>query len=160
MGFYNWKASFRFTPANGPVETLVLDSTTLTDLGHPNELTPHYELELERRQNVNEELVPLIHGWRTEVEIGLTLGTLADVDNVLTLLNRLTDPRYLAEMALNADAASPDYYEVTLRRHRGPRTLRGKFHSGARFELQLRFVELRDQLPEALVVSGGASQTI
>lgn len=141
---YQWQPLVRITPDNGAVETIDL-RTGMTYLGRPVKCAPKWTPATEMREDVNRSARVRVDGVRIDVEFDFDIGgtSMADHEVLSRIVNTLLAQSALVELSLDNGAT---YREVVLLKYTGPDPFRGKTIAGARFQLDLRCVDLVDEV--------------
>lgn len=145
MAGYSWTPRFRLTPTDGAVETVALDTASMSH-GGLLKTKISYRPEIEKREDVNRRKRPRQDGYRPEVTLRWFVGgDMADAALIVKVANALM--RYGTVVELSLDGGTV-YREVVLAGDvRGPEAADSKTFAGAEYELRVECTDLIDEIP-------------
>lgn len=147
---YRHQPAYRLNHENGPARTIDL-LTDLTYVAGPVRCTVKYTAVTKLREDVNQKIRARRDGFRVDVEMDFDVGEdlMPDHRLIAAIASALMDPAQTVEMTLDRVT----WREVALVKYSGPEPFRGKTIAGARFHLDVRCVELVDEVPP---IEGGS----
>lgn len=140
---YAFRTKFRIVPETGTEETIDLQTAIAKTRG-PISVKPKYTPDVDTEETVNRSAVQQKFGWKVEVEIDFEiLGDMSDHVPLVRILNALMRPDHAVYLSLDNGTT---YRRVLLTGLKGPDTIKGRSHAGAKYEITLRCTELVTEL--------------
>lgn len=135
---YAYRTRFRIVPETGTEETIDL-MTAIAKTRGPISVKPKYTPDVDTQETVNRSVTQQKFGWKVEVEIDFEIvGDMADHAPLVRILNALMRPDHAVYLSLDNGTV---YRQVLLVGHKGPETIKGRSHAGAKYEITLRCKE-------------------
>lgn len=140
---YAFRTKFRIVPETGTEETIDLQTAIARTRG-PISVRPKYTPDIKTKDNINHDATQRNFRWRVEVEIDFEIvGDMADHAPLVRILNALMRPDHAVYLTLDNGAV---YRQVLLIGNKGPDTIKGRSHAGAKYEITLRCVNPVEEL--------------